>query len=61
MPTAFSENGLPTIEPLQPNVTIGQRDNLSSIDIEEVRRFYNCSSTGITLPPTTTPTIGITL
>ncbi|CAF1086756.1 unnamed protein product [Rotaria sp. Silwood1] len=55
---AFSVNGLPTIEPLQPNVTIGQHDNLSSIDIQEVRLFYNCLATGVTLPTTTTTTTG---
>ena len=47
---AFSQNGLPTIEPLQVNVTIGQRDNMSSTDIQEVRLLYNCSATGVTLP-----------
>ncbi|CAM2724648.1 unnamed protein product [Rotaria socialis] len=52
----FSSNGLPTIEPLQPNVTIGQRANLSAIDIQEVRILYNCSATGITLPLRTTTT-----
>ncbi|CAF4173204.1 unnamed protein product, partial [Rotaria sordida] len=53
---AFSVNRLPTIEPLQPNVTIGQHDNLSSIDIQEVRLFYNCFAIGVTLPTTTTTT-----
>ena len=33
---AFSSNGYPTIEPLQPGVQIGQRDDMSSIDIQEV-------------------------
>ncbi|UJR20171.1 hypothetical protein I4U23_023303 [Adineta vaga] len=57
---AFSSNGLPTIEPLQSNVTIGQRANLSSIDIHEVRFLYNCSAVGVTLPEihtTTTPNL----
>ncbi|CAF1522299.1 unnamed protein product, partial [Adineta ricciae] len=54
--TAFSVNGLPTIEPLQPNVTIGQRDNMSTIDIEGVRLFYNCSTFTVTLPPIPTTT-----
>ena len=53
--TAFSSNLLPTIEPLQPNVKIGQRYKLSSIDIQEIRLFYGCTGTGPTLPPTTTP------
>ena len=51
--TAFSSNGQPTITPLQAGVTIGQRYNMSSIDIQEVRLFYNCSSTGVTLAPVT--------
>ncbi|CAF1002947.1 unnamed protein product [Rotaria sordida] len=55
---AFSVNNHSTIEPLQPNVTIGQRFNLSSIDILEVRILYNCLDTGVTLPPTTTTTTG---
>ncbi len=57
-PDAFSSNGLPTIEPLQPNVEIGQRYNMSTTDIEEVRIFYNCSSSGGTLPPIPTTTTG---
>ena len=52
----FTQNGLPTIEPLQANVTIGQRQNLSSIDILEVRLIYNCSALGVTLPPITNDT-----
>ena len=40
--TAFSKNNLPTIEPLQSGVTIGQRNTLSSIDIQEIRKFYKC-------------------
>ncbi|CAF3435296.1 unnamed protein product [Rotaria sp. Silwood2] len=55
-PNGFSANGRPTIEPLQPNVTIGQRVNLSAIDIQEVRILYNCSVTGVTLPLRTTTT-----
>ncbi|CAF3430867.1 unnamed protein product [Rotaria sp. Silwood1] len=53
---AFSVNNRSTIVPLQPNVTIGQRVNLSSIDILEVRILYNCPTSGVTLPPTTTTT-----
>ncbi|CAF1376544.1 unnamed protein product [Rotaria sp. Silwood1] len=64
-PTAFSKNGLNTIEPLQSGVVIGQRQTLSEIDIQEVRLFYGCSAAGSTLPPTvmnstTTNTIPIT-
>ncbi len=40
--TAFSSNGLPTIITKDPNVWIGQRNALSAIDIEEIRRYYNC-------------------
>ena len=52
---AFTSNGLPTIEPIEPNVEIGQRIWMSPLDIEEVRLVYNCSSTGIISPtvPTT--------
>ncbi|UJR12794.1 hypothetical protein I4U23_016967, partial [Adineta vaga] len=49
----FSSNGFPTIESITPNVDIGENFNLSSIDIYEIRLFYNCSLTGITLPTTT--------
>ena len=38
----FSKNDLPTIEPLQSGVTIGQREAPSAIDIEEVQLFYGC-------------------
>ncbi len=55
---AFSSNGLPTIVPTQPNVTIGQRYNMSTTDILEVRLLYNCLSTGVTLPPIPTTTTG---
>ena len=53
---AFS-NGLPTIEPIELNVEIGQRVWMSPIDIEEVRLAYNCPSGGIissTVPTITT-------
>jgi len=56
---AFSSNGLLTIEPLQPNIEIGQRYNMSTTDIEEVRLFYNCSSNGITFPTIPTTTTGL--
>ena len=54
----FSANNLSTIEPLQPNVSIGQRENMSAIDIQEVRLFYNCSADGITFPPMPIMTTG---
>ena len=53
--TAFSINNSPTIEPIQPGVTIGQRSNLSSIDIQAVRLLYNCTASGNPLPTTTPP------
>lgn len=56
---AFSTNDLPTIEPLQPNVEIGQRINMSTLDIEKVRLFYNCSSDGPTFAPIPTTTTGL--
>ncbi|CAF3722778.1 unnamed protein product [Rotaria sordida] len=55
-PDAFSSNGLPTIESIQPNVTFGQLYNMSTIDILEVRSFYNCLSSDITFPPMPTTT-----
>ena len=58
-PEAFSSNGLPTIEPLQAGAKIGQRRNMSTIDIEEVRILYNCSASGQTLPPISTTTTGL--
>jgi hypothetical protein len=59
--TAFSRNGLPTIEPIQSGVNIGQQLNLSTIDIQAVRRLYNCTASGITLPPVTPPNTGNSL
>lgn len=52
-PHAFTNNGSPTIQTVQPNVKIGQRYYLSTIDIEEIRRYYNCSEDGVTLASTT--------
>ena len=56
----LSSNGQPTITPKQSGVTIGQRHNMSAIDIQEVRLFYNCSSTGRTFPPISTTTVTTT-
>ena len=53
-PTAFSINGMNTIEAIQPYTKIGQRYYLSATDIEEVRLYYSCTGSGITLPTTTT-------
>lgn len=49
---AFSKNALPTIELLVANITIGQRNNMTEIDIQEVRLLYHCAASDITLPPT---------
>lgn len=38
--TAFSSNGLPTIEPLTPGAVIGQRKGLSLQDALEIIRIY---------------------
>ncbi len=42
-PDSFTKNGLPTIVALQPNVTLGQRFDLSEIDIAEIQRYYGCT------------------
>ncbi|KAI5929409.1 astacin-like metalloendopeptidase [Manis javanica] len=45
---AFSRRGLPTIIPLwAPRVHIGQRWNLSTLDITRVLRLYDCSPSGL--------------
>ena len=38
----FSRNGQPTIVPTRSGMTIGQRVQLSAIDIVEIRLFYSC-------------------
>ena len=53
---AFSSNGLPTIVPLQSNVQIGQRYNMSTLDIYKVRLYYNCSANGAKFSPSSTTT-----
>lgn len=41
--TAFSINGLDTITPIpDPSVTIGQRQELSAIDILRINTLYKC-------------------
>uniref|UniRef100_A0A182S5V0 Metalloendopeptidase n=1 Tax=Anopheles maculatus TaxID=74869 RepID=A0A182S5V0_9DIPT len=39
---AFSANGQPTILPKMANVAIGQRDGMSSGDIQRIRNMYQC-------------------
>jgi hypothetical protein len=56
--TSFSVSGRPTIEPIQLGVTIGQRHNMSAIDILEVQLFYQCSGNGVTLTPYPSVTTG---
>lgn len=41
--TAFSINGLPTITPIpNPTVAIGQRVDMSNIDIQRINTLYKC-------------------
>lgn len=37
---AFSKNGLPTIKTVEENVVIGQRDQLSARDIQQINIRY---------------------
>ncbi len=41
--TTFGINGAVTIEPKISGVTIGQRKYLSSNDVKEIRKYYNCA------------------
>lgn len=52
---AFSSNGEPTILPRDPNVILQRHFDMSPIDIEEVRLFYKCSASGVTLPNIISP------
>lgn len=54
--TAFSVNGRPTIEPLDPNVTIGQRWNISSKDALQANKLYGCPVVGGPATSTTNST-----
>lgn len=56
---AFSANNLPTITPRE-NVTLGQRNTLSTNDIRVLRLLYNCSANGVTIPTPTAQTTGNT-
>ena len=49
-PTAFTRNGLPTIEVLQQGATIGQRSQLSPGDTATIRAMYPAGDPGITSP-----------
>ncbi|XP_075884688.1 hatching enzyme 1.2 [Nelusetta ayraudi] len=40
----FSQNGLPTLVPLDENKSTGQRVMMTEMDIERVRRHYNCDA-----------------
>lgn len=39
---SFSMNGQPTMIPRQQSVDIGHKQQLSPIDIQEVRQLYQC-------------------
>ncbi|XP_050737057.1 zinc metalloproteinase nas-13-like [Eriocheir sinensis] len=39
---AFSANGEKTIVTLDPNAVIGQRDDLSQVDLNKLMNMYNC-------------------
>ncbi|CAF4197920.1 unnamed protein product [Rotaria sp. Silwood2] len=52
----FSKNGFDTLVPLKSDVTIGQRDTLSPLDIKAIRTFYGCSVPTSTATTTTTRT-----
>jgi hypothetical protein len=41
--TSFSSNGQPTIEAKIADVVIGQRKQLSPIDVAELQSFYYCN------------------
>ncbi|KAM9212098.1 astacin-like metalloendopeptidase [Dugong dugon] len=48
---AFSRRGIPTILPLwDPSIHIGQRWNLSALDVTRVLRLYDCRSGGHSAP-----------
>lgn len=45
-PKEFSKNGYNTIEPLRAGVNLvnaAYKNSLSSIDVAEIRRYYNCA------------------
>jgi len=55
--TAFSRNGLPTIEALDGTTRLGNRAGFTDLDVEKLNKLYRCSSTtATTTPPTATTT-----
>lgn len=58
--TAFSSNGLPTIETIPAGIPIGQRSGLSSLDVAGAKALYPAATSGG--GTTTTPsTVAVTL
>ncbi|UJR12508.1 hypothetical protein I4U23_016683 [Adineta vaga] len=53
--TEFSKNGLPTMESIPPNITMGSKSNLSATDIRGIQIYYGCSAAGPSTPKGTGP------